>query len=366
MSADNIKHGLSMQELQDLLTRIGLEDDPDWIAVILFVRNVIIRLSCLTEKDKSILQREIFSILEDAAPPRERLARAYKTIEDYLTSEMDRQLKRTKDDLAREQKISSDLLSQLHSILKDLKGSVERQTQRMESFGETTIADIQAKKDPQEIVSSIRSSIQEMIQEAKGEAKIWEQRARMLERTAMFDHLLTNIFNRGVFDSYLKKTTALHREKELPLSLLMIDVDDFKAINDKWGHQVGDDVLQALSKVIRSQAELHKGVVCRYGGEELSVIFENTPEEKAVEQAETLRLLTQEYNFIPRKKTGEVDSPIHFTISIGTASMHGEDWEASDLIGAADRALYQAKSQGKNQVVAYSDVACALPRRKKG
>jgi len=364
MTGDKIKHSLNMQELRELLGKIGLDDDPDWIAIILFVRNVITRLDYLSGKDKCDLQHEVFQILESRTDSEEKLKKAYETIAKYLTTETSRQLKETRDQLTREQQLSSDLLNQLQSILRDLKGSVDRQTRRIETFGESTIADIQAEKDPQEIISTIRSSIKDMIREARSEAKIWEQRARMLEHTAMFDHLLTNIFNRGVFDSYLKKTTQLHREKKLPLSLLMIDVDDFKGINDKWGHQVGDDVLQALSKVIRSQAELHKGIVCRYGGEELAVIFENTAEKEALEQAETLRMLTESYDFIPRKETGEVSSPIHFTISVGVATLTDEDWQASDLIGASDRALYKAKSEGKNRAVAYSDMACALPRKK--
>ncbi|MFO7817502.1 MAG: diguanylate cyclase [Thermodesulfobacteriota bacterium] len=363
MSDQNDKCILSMGDLTDMLRKIGLEDDPDWIAVILFVRNIIARLECLNESDKSSLQREILDIINCRDKSKDRLSRAVKTIETSLTSGLSKKLDQTRDKLAREQKLSSNLLNQLQSIVSELKGSMEKHTLRIENFGENTISDIQAQKDPQEIISTIRKSIQVMIRDSRKEAQVWEQRARVLERTAMFDHLLTRIFNRGVFDSYLKRTVQVHKSKQTPsMCLLMIDVDNFKGINDKWGHQVGDDVLRTLSKIIKSHADLYQGIVCRYGGEELAVIFEDAGESEALQRAEALRIDTQNYEFIPKRKNGKIFTPIHFTISIGVAELDREKMDENDLIGAADKALYLAKAQGKNQVVKYSDVACLLPK----
>ncbi len=354
---------LDLQELTRMLREIGLEDDPDWIAVILFVRNIVGRLSILDEEKKASLQKNILNILEENSPSTDRLSKALHTIEEYLCSGFSIQLDKVKQELAEEQRYSDNLLGQLKTIVSDLKGSVDRQTQRMEDFGENTIAEIEADKDPREIVSSIRSSVTHMIQEARKEAQVWEQRAKTLEQSAMFDHLLTDIFNRGVFDNYLQRSVQLHLKKQKPLSLLMIDVDDFKTVNDKWGHQVGDDLLRTLSKIIKSHADMYLGAPCRYGGEELTVIFEDTSESEAAQRAEAIRKDTEKYNFIPRSPSGQVSDPIHFTISVGVASLEKHDWEAHDLIGAADQAMYQAKSHGKNQVVIYSDVACPLSPR---
>ncbi|MCA1743847.1 MAG: GGDEF domain-containing protein, partial [Desulfovibrionales bacterium] len=223
----------------------------------------------------------------------------------------------------------------------------------LSEFSEKTITDIESQQDPDSIIKYIRGTITKIVADARKEAMDWESRAKNLENIAKYDNLLKNLYNRGYFDEYLQSTVDAHLASERPLSLLMIDVDNFKNINDVWGHLIGDDVLKALAKLIRKHSDMGGGVPCRYGGEELCMIFDNTDEELAMARAEELRKDVETYNFVPRKKSGELGEAIRFTISVGVSALKS-DYDASSLISAADKAMYKAKGDGRNKVVCHS------------
>ncbi len=177
------------------------------------------------------------------------------------------------------------------------------------------------------------------------------QRRRMeranarLEESATVD-ALTGLGNRRVFDDRLAEEAARTRRYAKPVSLLMIDVDGFKRINDTYGHPVGDDVLCALGQVIRDHVR-ETDSATRYGGDEFAIILPETDKTRAYAVAEKLRAAIGERAF-GAPVTGQEGFVV--SVSIGVATASGQDVDVVALLEAADRALYQAKQAGRDQV----------------
>ena len=173
---------------------------------------------------------------------------------------------------------------------------------------------------------------------------------------AMCDQL-TGLYNRHYLVEMAAQKIALALRHQLPLSFLMIDIDHFKSVNDRFGHSEGDRVLQAVAAEIEKSCR-KEDVVARLGGEEFVVMLEQSSIDLAVDKAEQLRQQVGDLNF------GE----LAVTVSIGVAVLeHSEDRVDKDSIQAdsvqnnlfdrvlnrADKAMYQAKQQGRNRVVVY-------------
>ncbi len=344
---------LSYDELNRTLNRLGLKESPEWLGVILFVRNLINRMDIITADHKFSLQKTVIEHLERKDFSDESLNRIIQDIQQCFTESVRNEMRLVEKKLSDEQDFTSTLISQIHVLAGEFKKSVNRQTTELNDFGEKTISHIELQNEPQRIIDYIRGTIKHIIEDARNDAVKWENRAKSLEDVAKFDNLLKNIFNRNYLDDYLRLSIEDHVASGKSLSFLMIDVDHFKKINDKWGHLIGDDVLKTLAKLLKLHAELGGGIPCRYGGEELCIIFDNTDEELAGVRAEALRQDVESYSFVPRKETGQLGKTIHFTISIGVAQMK-EGYGASDLISAADKAMYRAKELGRNRVVSFS------------
>lgn len=174
------------------------------------------------------------------------------------------------------------------------------------------------------------------------------QSARAYETTRQMSvrDSLTEAFNHRYFQETLYRELTRHERSGQPLALVMVDIDDFKRINDRFGHPVGDLVLRELVE------EIHKSVremdtVARYGGEEFAVILPETTPEKAFLVADRIRARVAGRLFV----TPEISSPLSVTISIGLASFPEDANSKRGLVEKADQALYQAKRIGKNCVV---------------
>lgn len=165
---------------------------------------------------------------------------------------------------------------------------------------------------------------------------------KLLSRIAITDSL-TQVFNRRHFDELLaKEIKRYNRKKYAHLSLMMIDIDHFKKLNDEHGHPAGDAVLHEIAALLKDNVR-ETDTVARYGGEEFVVIMPDTHLDGAAYRAEVLRKKVQDRNF-----TGHA-APIKTTISIGVAAHL--DGAPQDLVHNADQALYQAKRAGRNTVV---------------
>jgi diguanylate cyclase (GGDEF)-like protein len=170
---------------------------------------------------------------------------------------------------------------------------------------------------------------------------------RELERFSTLDGL-TGIPNRRYFDTCMEHELNHARRLQTPLSLLYIDIDYFKRYNDRYGHLAGDEVLQQVARTIASMARRSTDVVARLGGEEFAILLPDTEAEHARLLAETLKLA------VTALEIEHADSKIgaHVTLSTGVATLTpSHDTQASELLGNADRALYQAKAEGRNRVV---------------
>lgn len=158
---------------------------------------------------------------------------------------------------------------------------------------------------------------------------------------------LTGIPNRRYFDEVFGREWEALQRSEQPLALLLVDIDRFKAYNDYYGHQAGDECLTAIGRCLM-RGELRTGdFVARYGGEEFAVLLPELSLEPALKVAERLRARVRDLA-IPH---AEGASSPFVTISVGVASvLGGDDRSAAELVAQADAALYRAKSSGRNCV----------------
>ncbi len=159
---------------------------------------------------------------------------------------------------------------------------------------------------------------------------------------------LTGAYNHRHFQETLQREVGRADRQGRPLSVLLLDIDDFKAVNDRYGHPIGDAILERIVGEIRSEVRGDMDLVARYGGEEFAVILPETPTEVAAEVAGRIRRRIDERLFRPP----EADDVIRITVSIGLAAYPRDASNKKELIERADAALYRAKRGGKNAVVA--------------
>lgn len=157
---------------------------------------------------------------------------------------------------------------------------------------------------------------------------------------------LMGIYNRRHLAQILKKEFSKAERYKLPFSILMLDIDYFKKINDTYGHHVGDMVLIYLGKIIQELIR-ETDYVARYGGEEIMVVCPLTDSEHAVELAERLRQEIEACSMVP-DDANKGFPEVHITVSIGVSEYTSDIENADDLIKRADMALYRAKDEGRN------------------
>ena len=157
---------------------------------------------------------------------------------------------------------------------------------------------------------------------------------------------LTSLFNRRYMETHLAALTEQAAQRGKPLSVLILDIDFFKSINDGHGHDAGDDVLREFSLRIRKSIR-NIDLACRYGGEEFVIVMPETDMAVAGMVAERIRRRIATEPFAVQQGTKSLE----VTISIGIASLGGEGDTAAAMLKRADTALYRAKRDGRNRVV---------------
>ena len=158
---------------------------------------------------------------------------------------------------------------------------------------------------------------------------------------------LTGIANRRHFDGVLETEWRRGMRDSHPISVLLIDVDHFKHVNDEFGHQVGDQVLREVGRLLRAHAQRGADLAARYGGEEFVLVLPHTSAELAQTLAERLRAAVESLDLSQILNTGR-----SLTISIGTSTqIPCQDRNSAELLKLADDALYRAKAEGRNRVV---------------
>ncbi len=155
---------------------------------------------------------------------------------------------------------------------------------------------------------------------------------------------LTNIYNRRMLDQFLQVEIEIANRHKEELSLIILDIDHFKHVNDNFGHLAGDKILSELSNIISNNLR-HSDIFGRYGGEEFLIICPKTNKHNAFILAEKLRIIV---------KTFEFDKVGYKTVSIGISDFQEND-SIETLFKKADEALYIAKNSGRNKCVVYED-----------
>lgn len=169
---------------------------------------------------------------------------------------------------------------------------------------------------------------------------------QQLEQLATHDQL-TGLFNRRTFDMILQKSSSAAKRTHTPLSILFIDVDDFKSVNDKYGHAVGDDVLMKIAKTMTAVIR-EEDIVVRWGGEEFIILLPDANQQAAFITAQRVK------NAIEKITIDHLDIHGFCSVSIGISTYSGKSDTIPDLIQQADSALYQAKVAGKNTIVSFT------------
>ncbi len=165
-------------------------------------------------------------------------------------------------------------------------------------------------------------------------------RLRELHRTDTLSDALTGVANRRAFEYELNRRLTEWNRQRTPLTLMLIDIDHFKRLNDSHGHQAGDDVLQQVARIIEADCR-ETDLVARYGGEEFAIVMPNTPSSEAMKVAERARCSIESYRF----QIGALS--IKATISLGLAQVNRGE-ERTSLVQRADIALYTSKQEGRN------------------
>lgn len=223
------------------------------------------------------------------------------------------------------------LLSQERVVIEDLKSKNGTLVN-----GTSVVTEVLHSGDKLQVGSStvLRFAFQDFL-EAEAAKKLFDQATR---------DTLTGIYNRTFLTEHLVKEFAFAKRHGHSLTVVMVDADRFKSVNDTFGHAGGDYVLKTIAEILQKTVRL-EDVLGRFGGEEFLLVTRELSDTKAYQLAERLRKVVEKHDF----RIGRTKVPV--TVSLGVASTNKTEFETwQELVDAADRALYEAKEGGRNQV----------------
>jgi diguanylate cyclase len=259
--------------------------------------------------------------------------------------------------------IAEDFPEQLQGVISSAKEflatAISDNRTQIETLGEVS-SQCGASSDPRPIIERL------VIELSKATARASSLEANFIETSEEMDKIrdslklaeqhsntdaLTGLSNRRALEEFVRSAQITSMETGEPLSILMIDIDHFKKFNDSFGHQVGDQVLRLVAKVLQESVR-EDDLAARYGGEELMAVLPGVAGDICVEVAERIRRRISEAR-LTRRATGEEISSV--TVSIGVAQFRLAE-SAEMMIERCDRALYQAKRSGRNRTITESDI----------
>ncbi len=244
-----------------------------------------------------------------------------------------------------EMKSKRDLVSfemevrQRHAMTGEIRWALLRSTPRRRPDGSTVWygvhMDITERKRNEQLLEAANEDLRRYVKEIEHlQAELREQ--------SLHDPL-TGLHNRRYVNETLGRDMIQAERENLPLSIILADIDHFKKVNDTYGHQVGDSVLVEIARLIKEHAR-GSDIVCRYGGEEFLLVFLNTTRDDAAKRADEIRHMAADLR-IPHEH-----GTLMVTISFGLATYPDHGTNAEELIIKADQALYQSKHSGRNRV----------------
>ncbi|MEE9354496.1 MAG: GGDEF domain-containing protein [Methylococcaceae bacterium] len=291
---------------------------------------------------------ELNKAIDDALKSKSKLTDELMSIwlNEYLTDNK-------ADSLESSQSYLMTIVNKLVQTTSNAETNVGEFDQNLQQYG-NDLADVSDAKSLGNIISQLVTSTQTMqasvkemkneVEASKAEINLLQERLDQAEVEALTDPL-TGLANRNGFGKAISEALATAEETESYPSLLMLDIDHFKKVNDNFGHLVGDKVIQVVGTVLIKNIK-GQDSASRFGGEEFAVLLPETSLKNATILAEKIRLLIEKTRI---KRTGDKDELCRITISIGVARYQpGET--INSLLERADNALYQSKNSGRNQV----------------
>ncbi len=322
-----------------MLDRVGVPRDSKWRGLILYMRDIK-EYDFLDNEQKEQTQALVMDVLKARDFSEAKFQDVIKAHERILSAPWNRALTRT--------------LQETASLVQEFQETLFRHKGGVEKLEDVTVEAVESGGDVDRMLGTIRRGFQEM-------AAMIEEDAEKMVAMSLTD-ALTGIHNRRAFDEHVARSVAASLEHRRPLALFMCDIDHFKRFNDEHGHRIGDQALVVVGSILKGFAEEMKQMEdrdmfpARYGGEEFAVTMAGTGKDEAEELAEIIRRKIERYNFVIRDPDGQIlASGIKINVSIGVAELLA-DCPAPDvphLVDAADKALYLAKSSGRNQVRVY-------------
>jgi diguanylate cyclase len=254
--------------------------------------------------------------------------------------------------------LTGDFPEQLHGVIASaqafLATAISDNRSQIETLGEVS-SQVEVAADPRKIIHKLvkelsnatarSSALEANLVKASEELDQIRDSLKLAEQHSNTD-ALTGLANRRSLEAFLRSAQIAAVERASPLSILMLDIDHFKKFNDSFGHQVGDQVLRLVARVLQESVR-DCDLAARYGGEELLAVLPDADLDSCIDIAERVRRRVADAR-LTRRATGEAISSV--TVSIGTAQFRSSEAPEA-LIERCDRALYEAKRAGRNRTV---------------
>jgi len=257
----------------------------------------------------------------------------------------------------------TDEVGQVVRMISAAVSSVERYDERLHegtAAAGGAVSEVELRRVVEDLITATKSmerensSLKEQLDASKVRSEKLKHEIEAVRIESLTDPL-TQVGNRQYFEDTLTRATVRASENDAPLTLLMVDIDHFKRINDEFGHQMGDDVLRLVAA--RLKGSVRDGEIARYGGEEFAVVLYNKSLQIGRLIAERIRGAIESAEM----KVRSTGTPIgRVTVSIGVAEYKSRLLVA-DLVRNADEALYAAKRKGRNCVVLEDSIEAAVP-----
>lgn len=310
-----------------------LANDDDWDSL----RRVLDETAQLVIETVTFGQREFETFLQ-------RLDERLLSLQQDFGFQQEAQEDRRSASAVLEQSVQAELHSLGRSVneARDLEGLRRSVTGHLETIGDQLKHYRTQEDEREQALSGQLAAMQEKLVAMETHCEQVREKLRDERQRALTD-ILTGLPNREAWDDRLQFEFDRWRRYGQPLSLAVVDIDHFKRVNDSYGHRAGDKVLQMVGRVLRERLR-STDFVARYGGEEFVVLLPETPLERAVVVIDDLR---EHISGLPFHFQGQ---PVSVTFSAGLSSLRAGIDDVDQIFDEADRALYQAKENGRNQV----------------
>ena len=318
------------------LIKAGVPANSKWGALILYMRSIS-EYDYLSAEQKQQMQDLVMQIIRERDYTDTRFKDFVRLKEQILYKPWNKKLE--------------EAFRETVGLIEHMRSQNIQRAKEVRDLRETTINTVRDQNALEDIVTEIRAAFEKVITHM-------EQDTRDLVEMSYTDPL-TKLNNRRAFDRYFQASLVENVVTGKPMSLMFLDIDHFKNFNDSYGHRIGDQALVTVAGKLMGYAHKYGTTPkrsffpARFGGEEFVVVMPGVPLDEAREDAESLRAIIEDYNFIIRDHNGQVlQKGIKITVSIGVAALdHAwQDQHGERLLDEADKAMYRAKTQGRNQV----------------